>query len=353
MTTAGGAHDRFRLGLVGHGRWASTYFLPGSRWVSDVDVVAVCGRDAGRASVFAQEHGIPSAYGSIERMLEAERLDGVIIASPPHEHEAAVRAVARHRVAVLCEKPLALDGDGARRIRDLLSDRPGMTGFTLRWHPLFRTLVRAVRGGEVGRVRHVRIRYLQSSGATTARPWGWHFDAATEPLGVVSDLGPHAIDLVRWIVGDVREVTAFARTTIPFRADAEGGAARAVTNIDDADVQVTAASGVTASLTLSRVAPDTGAPGSITVEVHGETGWIRASSVDEDVLIGDASGTRRRPVPVTSILDGAGDEIRDFVDSARGAPPAESPTIEDGLRAQLVIEAIARSLEAGAASVVS
>ena len=70
MPTAGGAHDRFRLGLVGHGRWASTYFLPGSRRVSDVDVVAVCGRDAGRASVFAQEHGIPSAYGSIERMLE-------------------------------------------------------------------------------------------------------------------------------------------------------------------------------------------------------------------------------------------------------------------------------------------
>lgn len=334
---------RFRLGMIGHGMWPSTYYLPAARRLSDVDLVAVCGRDAARASAFAAAHGIPRSYDSIDRMLATEDLDGVIIATPPGDHEAAVRAVSGHGAAVLCEKPLALDGEGARRIRDLLADRPGLTGFTLRWHPLFQDLHAVIGAGSAGRVRHVRIRYLQSSAATAAREWDWHFDAAVEPLGVVSDLGPHAIDLVRWLVGDVTQVTAFARTTILERRGTDGGI-RPVTNLDDADVHLTAASGATAALTISRVSPDVGAPGSITVEVLTDEGWIRADTNEPDVVIGTASGIVRRPVPVTSFVDGADAQLADFIRSARGAG-APSPSIDDGYRVQLVMDAVSRSLE--------
>lgn len=339
----GGA--RFRLAIIGNGSWPSTYYVPGAGRLSDVDLVAVCGRDTERVSAFAAAHGIPRSYDKVERMLSAEGLDGVIIATPPSDHEAAVRAVAGTRAAVLCEKPLALDGAGARRIRDLLADRPALTGFTLRWHPLFQELHEAIGAGVVGRVRHLRIRYLQSSAATTARAWDWHFDGAGEPLGVVSDLGPHAIDLVRWMVGDVTQVTAFARTTIPERRGADSGRPRAVTNLDDADVHLTAESGATASLTISRVSPDIGVPGSITVEVLADEGWIRVDSNEPDVVIGTASGTQRRPVPVTSVLDGAGAQIGDFVRASRGELREARPSIDDGYRAQLVMDAIAQSLE--------
>ncbi|MDP3952248.1 Gfo/Idh/MocA family protein [Microbacterium sp.] len=334
---------RFRLGIVGHGMWPSTYLIPGARQLRDVDVVAVCGRDSARAATFAAAHGIPHSYDSIERMLAVEDLDGVIIATPPGQHEDAVRAVSGFRAAVLCEKPLALDVESARRIRDLLVDRPALTGFTLRWQPLFQELRETIGSGVVGAVRHVRIRYLQSSAATSARGWDWHFDATDEPLGVVSDLGPHAIDLVRWMVGDVTQVTAFARTTIAERVDPEGRR-RQVTNHDDADVQLTAASGATVSLTISRVAPDIGVPGGITIEVLGAEGWIRMDSNEADVVIGTASGIHRRPVPAMSLTDGAGAQIRDFVDSARGEPRAELPSIDDGYQAQCVMDAIAQSL---------
>lgn len=335
---------RFRLGIIGHGMWPSAYLIPGARRLSDVDVVAVCGRDSARAAAFAATHGIPHSYESIERMLAVEDLDGVIIATPPRQHEDAARAVSGFRAAVLCEKPLALDVESARRIRDLLADRPALTGFTLRWQPLFRELREAIGAGVVGPIRHVRIRYLQSSAATSARGWDWHFDAADEPLGVVSDLGPHAIDLVRWMVGDVAQVTAFARTTISERVDPGSSRRRPVTNHDDADVQLTAESGATVSLTISRVAPDTGVPGGITIEAFGADGWIRVDSNEADVVIGTASGTHRRPVPAMSLADGAGAQIRDFVDSARGEPRAELPSIDDGYQAQRVLDGIARSL---------
>ena len=337
---------RFRLGIVGHGMWPSTYLIPGARQLRDVDVVAVCGRDSARAAAFAAAHGIPHSYDSIERMLAVEDLDGVIIATPPCQHEDAVRAVSGFRAAVLCEKPLALDVESARRIRDLLLDRPALTGFTLRWQRLFHQLRETIGSGAVGAVRHVRIRYLQSSAATPARGWDWHFDAADEPLGVVSDLGPHAIDLVRWMVGDVTQVTAFARTTISERVDPASGRGRQVTNHDDADVQLTAASGATVSLTISRVAPDTGVPGGITIEVLGAEGWIRVDSNEADVVIGTASGIHRRPVPAMSLLDGAGAQVGDFVRVARGEQAEGLPTIEDGFQAQLVMDAVARSLAA-------
>ncbi|MCS3844973.1 putative dehydrogenase [Microbacterium sp. AK031] len=323
--------------------WPSTYLIPGARHLRDVDVVAVCGRDSARAAAFAAAQGIPHSYDSIERMLTVEDLDGAIIATPPGQHEEAARIVSGFRAAVLCEKPLALDVESARRIRDLLVDRPALTGFTLRWQPLFQELRETIGSGVIGAVRHVRIRYLQSSAATPARGWDWHFDAADEPLGVVSDLGPHAIDLVRWMVGDVTQVTAFARTTIAERVDPEGRR-RPVTNHDDADVQLTAASGATVSLTISRVAPNTGVPGGITIEVLGAEGWIRTDSNEADIVSGTASGIHRRPAPAMSLTDGAGAQIRDFVDSARGEPRAELPSIDDGYQAQRVMDAIAQSL---------
>lgn len=337
---------RFRLGIIGHGMWPSTYLIPGARQVDDVDVVAVCGRDSARAADFADAHGIERSYDSIDRMLAVEHLDGVIIATPPPHHESAVRAVSGFRAAVLCEKPLALEVDSARRIRDLLVGRAALTGFTLRWHPLFQQLREAVVTQAVGAVRHVRIRYLQSSAATPARGWDWHFDAADEPLGVISDLGPHAIDLVRWMLGDVTEVTAFARTTISERPDPGSGRDRQVTNHDDADVQLAAQSGATASLTISRVAPDAGVPGGITIEVLGDAGWIRVDSNEPDVVIGTASGIERRPVPVRSFQDGAGAQIGDFVRVARGEHVDGLPSIDDGYQAQLVMDAVARSLDA-------
>lgn len=337
---------RFRLGIIGHGTWPSNYLIPGARQLSDVDLVAVCGRDSTRAADFADAHGIPRSYDSIERMLAAEDLDGVIIATPPRHHESAVRAVSGGTAAVLCEKPLALDVDSARRIRDLLADRPALTGFTLRWQPLFRALRGVISEGVVGAVQHVRIRYVQSSAATPAREWDWHFDAADEPLGVVSDLGPHAIDLVRWMVGDVTHVTAFARTTISEREDPGSGGRRQVTNHDDADVHLSAESGATVSLTISRVAPDVGVAGGITIEVLAGEGWIRVDSNEADVVIGTASGIRRRPVPVKSFLDGAGAQIRDFVRISRGEHGDALPSIDDGYQAQCVMDAIARSLDA-------
>lgn len=324
--------------------WPSTYLIPGARALSGVDLVAVCGRDSARTSAFAQAHGDPHAYDDIERMLREEHLDGVIIATPPCHHEVAVRTVCDFDVAVLCEKPLALEGESARRIRDLLSDMPVLTGFTLRWHPLFRELHDVIADQVAGPVRHVRIRYLQSFAATPARAWDWHFDADAEPLGVVSDLGPHAIDLVRWVVGDVTQVTAFARTTIPHRVDAEGRV-HEVTNIDDADLHLETETGTTVSLTISRVAPDADAPGGITVEVLTEEGRIRADSNESDVLIGTASGLRRRLVPVTAFVDGAGAQISDFVDLTRGLSREGLPSIEDGYRAQLVMDAVTQSLE--------
>ncbi|GGD68652.1 Gfo/Idh/MocA family protein [Microbacterium murale] len=338
---------RFRLGIIGHGMWPSTYLIPGARQLDDVDVVAVCGRDSARASEFADAHGIPRSHDSIDRMLTVEDLDGVIIATPPRQHEEAVRAVSGFRVAALCEKPLALDVDSARRIRDLLAGRPALTGFTLRWQPLFRALRGVISEGAAGQLRHVRIRYVQSSAATPARGWGWHFDAADEPLGVVSDLGPHAVDLVRWMLGDVTQVTAFARTTISERTDPESGRVRRVTNHDDADLHLSVESGATASLTISRVAPDAGVPGAIMIEVLADEGWIRVDSNEADVVIGTASGIQRRPVPAMSLLDGAGSQIRDFVRVSRGEHVEGLPSIEDGFRAQLVMDAVARSLDAG------
>jgi Predicted dehydrogenases and related proteins len=320
------------------------YLIPGAQRLDHVDLVAVCGRDPERAAAAARVHKIANSYVSVEQMLRSEDLHGVIIATPPEHHEAAARTVSKFNVSVMCEKPLALDQESARQIRDLLRGRPALTGFTLRWQPLYRTLHAAIDSGAVGQVKHLRMHYVQTFAATPARAWNWHFDVSREPLGVVSDLGPHAIDLIRWLLGEVKSVYATARTTIPRRVNHETGHLFDVTNIDDADVYIETVNGSSASLTISRVAPGEGS-GSISIDVLGDHGWIRGNSADAtELVMGTAAGIEPIVMENRPFLESASDQIRDFVAASRGDLKINTPSIEDGYQAQLVVEAIGKSI---------
>ena len=66
------------------------------RW-PDVELVAVCDQALGRAQALAGKFGIPHAYGSLEAMLGAEKLDAAHILLPPDLHFAAARGGHRSR----------------------------------------------------------------------------------------------------------------------------------------------------------------------------------------------------------------------------------------------------------------
>ena len=148
--------DDIRFGMVGHGH-ISGQFLAAIEVVEGAHLGAVAGRDSGRASAFAQERGISASYGSVAEMLDAEQLDAVYICTPHPSHVDAALACIDAGVAVLVEKPLAPNLEGATRIVTAARDAGvfAMEAMWTRFLPIYEVVRRWVDDGRIGEVRQV------------------------------------------------------------------------------------------------------------------------------------------------------------------------------------------------------
>ena len=186
------------LGLVGCGRLAEQGYLPAFSLSRRVHLVAAADPSSTRRAELtakASRDGIDriATYPDAQRMIDEARLDGVVLATPAHAHVADARRVAAAGLAVLVEKPPAIDADGAAELL-ALSPTPWI-GFNRRFDHGAEVVRRAVPPtGEL--TVGIGISYRRQS-------WRAH-DVRDDAL---LDLGPHLVDWATWITGsDVVEV---------------------------------------------------------------------------------------------------------------------------------------------------
>jgi predicted dehydrogenase len=163
------------------------------------------------AATLAGALGIP-CYADLAAMLAAERLDGVIVATPNVAHAPNALACIEQGLPVLIEKPLAETLANAERIV-AAAERAGvpvLVGHHRRHNPILRSARELVRQGGIGRVATV------SAFTTFLKPDGY-FDTAwrREPGG-----GPvlinliHVIDDLRFLLGEIAEISAMGSSAL-------------------------------------------------------------------------------------------------------------------------------------------
>jgi predicted dehydrogenase len=132
--------------------------LAGAALSSEVEVVAVGSRDLSRARTFADEHGIPDAYGSYEELLADPAVEAIYNPLPNTMHcEWSVRALEAGK-HVLCEKPMS---SSVAEVEEAFaaSKRTGlhlMEAFMYRHHPQAKRLAALVAEGAIGALRVIR-----------------------------------------------------------------------------------------------------------------------------------------------------------------------------------------------------
>lgn len=134
---------RQRVGVVGTGHWARVVHAAGAGAHPDVDLVAVWGRDLGKAQALAGEHGA-EAYDDVDAFLDA--VDVVAFAVPPHlQAEIALRAATAGK-HLLLEKPIALDLDAADRLVAAVEQQSvaALIFFTTRFVPVWEEWLQGV-----------------------------------------------------------------------------------------------------------------------------------------------------------------------------------------------------------------
>lgn len=194
-----------RMGLLGTGTWASGVHAPGLAVHPDVTLVGVWGRSHERARQVAAQAGTV-AYASLDRLLDD--VDAVAIAVPPDVQAAlATEAVRRGRHLVL-EKPIATSAQEATALRDAVEARglASVVFFTRRFIPAFADWLDGAAAREWD---HGRVELLSAAlGTDTA----YSRSAWRQQRGALWDLGPHALSVLRPVLGPVVAVSGVAGT---------------------------------------------------------------------------------------------------------------------------------------------
>ena len=211
MTSAAAEPPEDRLGVAIHGAgWVAAEYLKAFGRNPEVQVRVVSSRREESARARLAEAGLTADVETdYERVLRREDVQIVAICTPSDRHPAETIAAAAAGKHIVIEKPVAMDVESLRRMREAVR-RAGVrtvVGFVLRWHPLFRTIKALIEDEALGDVFLAETGYYSQIG-----PWYSGFEWARTKVQGGSNLlfaGCHAVDALRWFAGDVAEVSAF------------------------------------------------------------------------------------------------------------------------------------------------
>ncbi|MEZ5318800.1 MAG: Gfo/Idh/MocA family oxidoreductase [Vicinamibacterales bacterium] len=218
----------------------------------------LCGRTRSKVQAAARELGWEDAATDWEAVVARDDIDIVDISTPGHLHAPIAMAAARAGKVVFCEKPLANSVDEARRM--LAAVRKArvvhMVCHNYRRVPAVMLAARLIADGQIGDVRHFRGTYLQDWITDPALPLLWRFDRKQAGSGALGDIGAHVIDLARFLVGEIAEVAGDLRTFIRERPlPGRSGRKGRVTVDDAATALVRFAGGAMGTIEATRLAP--------------------------------------------------------------------------------------------------
>lgn len=194
-----------RVGQIGAGNNGSG-FVRAYKATEATDLVALCDVDEGRARALAARYGVPRVYKDYQTMLAREELDLVSVHTPDHLHvDPAVAALESGR-HLFCEKPLANDLAGCRRIVEAARrsgpGRRAMCGHVLRFNPVFAAVKRLLDEEVLGQLFYLEGDYIHDLRDQT----GWNLDEEVPMTGG----GCHPIDIMQWWAGPIVEVQAYS-----------------------------------------------------------------------------------------------------------------------------------------------
>ena len=177
--------------------------------LSEAELVAVSDTDPKQAEAVAEKFGA-LAYTDYRELLEKEKPDAVSIAVPTALHEEVGSAALEAGAHVLMEKPIAATLEEGRRLIEKAQSlgRQLMVGHIVRFNPAIRALRQKLVDGELGRIFQV---FCRRTGP---------FPARIRDVGVVIDLAPHDVDLMRFIIG-AEPVRLYAETERRIHTDHE------------------------------------------------------------------------------------------------------------------------------------
>ncbi|KRE70104.1 Gfo/Idh/MocA family protein [Paenibacillus sp. Soil750] len=204
---------------------------------TDIDPVlqTIVGRDEANVKRAADKFGWLSYETDWRRLIERDDIDIIDIGTPNHLHAEIAIAAAQAGKHIICEKPLAMHKEQAFTMWKA-AQKAGvihMISHNYRFAPAIQYAKKLIDEGVIGDIYHVRAQYLQDWLMDADFPLVWRLKKDICGSGTLGDLMAHSIDLARFLVGEIKEVTGMMETFVKKRP-VEGEPTMADVDVDDA-----------------------------------------------------------------------------------------------------------------------
>ncbi len=193
--------------------------------MEDVDLVGLCEQDAVRAGEMAAEYPGFETYDDPIAMIEAVRPDIVDITAPPPTHLDLIRALAPHVRHIICQKPFCGGLEGAREAIAVANAQGCHLAVheNVRYQPWYREAKRLMEAGAIGQPYQITFRLRPGDGQGPDAYLERQPYFQTMPRFLMHETAIHWIDTFRYLMGEVRDVSAHLRRLNPAIAGEDAG----------------------------------------------------------------------------------------------------------------------------------
>jgi predicted dehydrogenase len=312
------------------------------------------------AEGYCEAYGFARAARDWRELVEDDRVDAVVIATPPGTHRQIVELAASLGKPIFCEKPLGASLVDARAMTAAVENAGlvAMTGFNYIRTPASQFARQLLAEGAIGDITWLKVELTEDFHADPSADWVWR--AEGEANGCLGDLAPHPINAALALGGPID--TLFAE--IEQVHQSYGG--RPQSNDDQVSIMCRYASGARGHIFASRVA--TGRKMGYAYDIYGTKGAIRFDGEDQNALwlyeMAGPEATRgfrkiltgpahpdylpfcQGPGHGTGYQDQIIIEAKDFLEAIE-AGTSRFPTFRDGLEVAEVVAAARASHQSG------
>jgi len=236
---------KVNFGIIGTGSIAIESHIPAIKDVSSAELVAICRRNKEKANRLAKKFNVPEVYYNYQDLLKSKNVDAVIVSTPNVYHKEGVEAAAKEGKHILCEKPITTNLKDAKEMIKICKENKVklQIGFNKRFFNHVKIVKRLIKENIIGEVKAFDATYREGWDLYSTES-DFRSDADLSGGACLIDLAIHTIDLVRYLLGDFKEICAEVKhSVIPAKLD------------DNAYILCNLNNGITGSISSDRFSP--------------------------------------------------------------------------------------------------
>jgi len=202
------------IAVVGVGRMGSKHAYNAAKRVKNANLVAVCDIDIEKAKLISKKLKT-KAYTDVDEMLEKEKLDAVIIATPHYSHVEIAMKCLDKGINILCEKPISVTTIEAQKLVEKAKETNLVCSmmYNQRTNRMYIKAKELISLGVIGKIQRVnftitdwyRAQFYYNMG-------GWRASWSGEGGGTLINQCVHQLDLLQWLCGMPKLVKSYNQT---------------------------------------------------------------------------------------------------------------------------------------------